>query len=880
MSSELTRWLRLRWRSLFRPRVKEDELRREVQFHLDQLVAEKMADGMAPAEAREQAIKEFGGMDQYIEEVRDSWRPSFLRDILHDLRYSFRQFRKAPSFTLIVILTVAVGIGASTAIFSIVNSVAFQPLGYANPEQLVEIRQEWPDRRNGVTPLRVTMEELQERAAVFSEVAGYGSLHGNMTGVGIPVRVFGNSVTLNYFSALGVKPMLGRDFLPEEGIEGKSDVIILNHAFWRDHFNADPAVINTTVFINGRPYTIVGVMPEGFRTEPGSPKAFTPLVTNPIVTFQRYLRSVIARLKPGQTVEQAQAELDVLSQSLQATDSELWKDLKLRAVPMLDYQVGDTRPTLFLLLGAVGFLLLIACVNVANLLLARTSSRQREIALRTALGADRRRVIRQLLTESVFLASLGGISGILLAYGTMSVLLSFAPVNLPRVDEIKLDGFALLFSSLLTILTGIGFGLVPALQASKVDLHTALKDGGRTGGGGRRSTRLRNGLVITEIALALTLLIGSGLLLRTFTNLMSTDLGYNGDDLYAERVMHLPDKYPDNDSRIEFALRALDQIATKPEILSAAFSSGLPYYGSRGARLDIESRSNPDADELPFVRVVSVTPDYFRTLGNTLLRGRHFDDHDRQDGQPVAVVTEEFVRRHFPDQDPIGQQVALVENESREWREIVGITNDMKWTGIAPKPASIVFVPYVQYATTGHPQAVVRVRPGAANPGPMVAAAIQAVDDGMPMTHEMSHIKVFDGNSIGTQKFMLFLFSVFSTIALLLAALGIFGVMSYTVSQRTNEFGVRIALGASAGDVFKIVFLHTAKLVTVGLIIGTLSSLALTQLLESVLFGVDPHDLRTIGVMGLGLIFVSALSAYLPARRACRVDPMVALRAE
>lgn len=881
--AELLRWLQLRWRSLFRPHLKEAELNRELQFHLDQLIEENIASGMDPKQARHAAQKEFGGVDQYAESTRDSWRPAMLFDILPDLRFALRQLNKTRGFAIIAILTLALGIGSSTAIFSIVNSVALRPLPYANSGRLVEILQVQPSNQREFAPLMDTVEELRKQSSVFEDVAGSTGLHGNLTGVEYPVRVFGNAVTLNYFSTLGVQPLIGRTFLPEEEVEGKANVIILNHAFWLNQFNGSESVIGRGILLDELPYTIVGVMPPGFRTMNGqssSPKAFSPM-TATVSDSPRFLREVIGRLKLGVTLEQAQAEIDVLARRLEVSDPELWRELHLRLVPLLEHKVGDTRPTLYMLLGAVGFLLLIACVNVANLLLARASSRQREIALRSALGASRIRIVRQLLAESALIAVIGGALGIALAYGSMNALLSFAPVDMPRLDEVKMDDFALLFSCGVTMLTGLGFGLVPALQASKVDLTAALQDGSRSAGDGRQRTRLRNTLVVVEVALALVLLIGAGLLTRTFANLQRVNMGYDGEVVHATRITLLTDQYPDDQTRIAFVDRSLEQLATKPELAASAFTYGLPYYGGFGYRFDVEERPVPDLERLTQVIVSASTPDYFQVLGTQLLSGRIFNDGDRENTPLVAIIGENVANQHFPGQNPLGQRIALVrDNSPREWREIVGVVGDVRMNGATQVAAAAVYVPLYQHTTFSTIMPVVRVRKGSRNPGPIVAAALQKVNPGVPIEKKMSALGEYDANTIAPQTFTLFLFGIFSAVALLLAALGIYGVMAYTVSQRTNEIGVRMALGAQHGDILRLVLVQAGRLVIIGQVIGIGTALAGTRLMDSLLYGISPGDPLTYVIVPGILTLVATLACYLPAHRASKVNPMVALRTE
>jgi putative ABC transport system permease protein len=462
----------------------------------------------------------------------------------------------------------------------------------------------------------------------------------------------------------------------------------------------------------------------------------------------------------------------------------------------------------------------------------------------------------------------------------MSVLLSFAPVALPRINEISLDGHALLFSCALTMITGVVFGLVPALQASKVDLTTALKDGSRSSGGSRQGSRLRNCLVITEISLALILLVGAGLLARTFSNIQQAELGYDPNVVHVTRVTPRAPLYPDNQARIDFVDRSLAQLNTKPELVASAFTTGFPLFGARGYRLDIETRSDSDLDNLSWVALSSITPDYFKVMSNTLIRGRWFNERDREDTPLVAIISERVAEQHFPEQNPIGQRIAFTRDDTREWREIVGVVADIRMGGYIRDWSPGVYVPFAQHTTGWRFMPVVRVRPGAPNPGPVVASAIHAVDPNMPIPRDIVCIAEYVANSVATQRFSLFLFGVFSGAALLLAAIGIYGVMAYNVSQRTNELGLRMALGAQKRNIIALVLARAAKLIVIGVVIGVAGALAGSHLLESVLYEISAYDPVTFVGIAVILTAVALLACLLPARRATKVDPMVALRTE
>lgn len=872
---EISNWLK----ALFRRDALSHEVNTELEQHIEFMSADLAEKGMSPEEARRAAMLKFGGVVRYEEESRDSWGVRVFQEIVQDIRYSARQLIKSRGFTIVAILTLAIGIGATTAIFSIVNSVVLRPLAYTDSEQLVEIRQIRPSNQRIRWPRLAAFEEWEKQVSGISDLAAVTPMTGNMTNSEFPVRIYGNLVTHNYFKTLGVQPILGRTFSPEEAISGHGSVFVLSYRFWQEQFGGSRDVINRIVQFNNQPYTIIGVLPKGVRAEAGGPKVFAPLARNVGDPTRTFLFSVVGRLKENVTLAQAQAELDVIAERLTKSNPDIWDDVGTRVFTLLEYQVRGVSALLYVLLGAVGFLLLIACVNVANLLLSRASTRQREIAVRTALGASRVRVIRQLLAESIMLAVIGGSLGILLAYWSMSVLLGFAPTTMPRLDEVRIDGIALIFSCTVTMLTGIGFGLVPALQATKVDLATAIKDGSRSVGDGRQHSRLRHTLVIAEVSLALILLIGAGLLTRSFTKLQETELGYNPEVVYVSRIQLERHKYPDEQHQRAFIDQALEQLASKPGILAAAFTSSFPHHQIRGMRLDIEARPDADLNNLSIASIFSITPDYFKVISNPLLRGRWFTERDRHDTPPVVIISKSLADQHFPDQNPLGQRIALTRDSTREWREIVGVVTDVKLRGPATAVPPQAYVPFDQ-APGNQFMDVVRIKEGSPEPTALVTAAIHTVDPDMPVPTKMVCIAEYEDSSISVQRFTLFLFGVFSCVALLLAALGIYGVMAYSVSQRTNEIGVRMALGAQHADILRLILIQAAKLVSIGLLIGVGGAIAGTRFLTSILHEISPYDPTTFIIISAILAIVALIACYVPARRAAKVDPMIALRAE
>ncbi len=871
---ELGHWLK----ALFHSKRLSRELNTELEQHLEFMVAENIARGMSPAEARRAAVMKFGGVDRYAEESRESWGTQLLSEVFHDARQTLRQLTKSPGFTFVTVGTLAVAIAASTSIFSILHSVVLQPLSYRDSGKLVDIRQIRANAQNQFAPNLATLHALAERSNSLTEMAGYTGWIGNLTGAGQPERIYGNAVTENYFSLLGVEPMLGRPFLASEYSDTEARVMILTHQLWVNKFESDTDVLGRQVNFNLQPFTIIGVMPPDFRPGAGQPEAFAPLTETSLGRTPQFLFRAVGRLSPDATLAQAVQETGLISNSLAAFDPGQWEGLKISLTPLLESEVGHIKTTLLTLVGAVGFLLMVACVNIANLMLTRANTRQREIALKSALGASSERLFQQLLTESMIIALIGGIVGIGLAFVGLDFLVSLAPVDLPRLNEIGIHGLALGVSAAITLFTGIGFGILPALQARRVDLTEALKDGSSGSGQNRSSVRVRNALVVSEISLALILLAGAGLLMQTFMNLRETEMGYDGDVVYVDRIRLLPQDYPDNQSRIDMAYRTLPYLEQELEILHAAFASGVPYWGSFNYVLQLESRPNADPDQLSRVRLSSVTNDYFNTIGNRLIKGRYFDERDREDTPMVAIISEQFARQHFPDSDPIGERVAVGGGDEREWREIVGVTRDIRWRGMLDDPAAVIFVPYRQHLTGPNPKVVVRVRPGARNPGPLIAKAVHSVDGQLPIELESVPLSRYDSNSIAIQRFSFVLLTAFSSVALLLAVLGVYGVMSHNVNQRRTEIGVRIALGAQSKDIAGLVLSNAARLVAIGLVIGMAGVLALSRLLESMLHGIEPHDSGTLITVATVLVVVTILSAYLPTRRACRVDPTIALR--
>ncbi|MCI0388410.1 MAG: ABC transporter permease [Acidobacteria bacterium] len=815
-----------------------------------------------------------------------------MNNILQDLRYGARMLMKKPGFTLIAVVTLALGIGANTAIFSVVNAVLLRPLAYKDPERLVVMNHYYPklDLKSSISAIGYT--HYRDTNKSFENITAFADWPVNLTGVGDPERLQGAAVTATFFPTLGVEVARGRAFLQGEDQQGRNNVVVVSDGLWRRRFGADPQLIGQTLTLDGASYTVVGIMPPGFRfgrefgqaIDLWSPLAFT---SNQLQTAQwrndRF--NVIARLKPDVTLQQAQAEMDTIAANVRqqyfgpgGAEPRSW-GLLLRGLHEL--VVGDIRPALLLLMAAVGLVLLIACANVANLLLVRASARQKEMAIRAALGANRIRVIRQLLTESVLLALVGGGLGLLLAYWGVEALVTLNQANIPRSREIGLDGRALAFIFGAALLTGLLFGLVPALFASKTDLHEALKEGRRRGSGGR-GRGVRGLFVVSEVAIALVLLIGAGLLIRSFLKLQEVNPGFNPQDLLVMQLS-LPDaKYREPQQRDSFFQQALQQVNTLPGVESAGLSTSIPMSGViSGSSFWIEGRETPPGQMMPWGNLWFAGSTYFQTMEIPLRKGRYFTDRDGLDAPGVAIIDETMGRKYWPDEDPLGKRVSIGERDPQgnlRWREIVGVVGHVKHQGLAGESPVQYYVPHRQIVI---PRAflVVRTASGPSSLTSAVRGAIHAIDKELPV-FKVTTMEQMVADSTAQRLFTMLLLGIFGATALVLAAVGLYGVMSYSVAQRTHEIGIRTALGAQAPDVLKLVIGQGVKLALVGVLIGLGGAWALTRLMKTLLFGVSATDPLTFALIAVLLPLVALMACYLPARRATKVDPMVALRCE
>lgn len=818
---------------------------------------------------------------------------------MNDIRYCFRQLLKNPGFTLVAVLTLALGIGANTAIFSVVNAVLLKPLPFPSPSELVAFGSaDLREQSNELSSLSYPdFFDFRNQNRTFANMAIYRSGNYALLDEQGAQSVIGTKVSAEFFDVLGIKPERGRGFVraDEQAGGGPGGLkVVLSHQLWKRLFNGDPNAIDRTLKIEGRPYTVIGVMPAGFQF---------PIQTLPVdlyvtfgvdagntdggkpVTEQRGSHSLegIGRLKRGVSVNQAGADLRTIAAALQQQYPDTNTNMGAAVLPLREDLIGDVKTALYVLFGAVVCVLLIANANVANLLLARASVRGKEIALRAALGASRTRIVRQLLTESLLLSGLGGLLGLLIAQWGTEALIPLVPLSIPRSGTIQLDGMVLAFSFFVSMATGVIFGLVPAWQASQVDLNHALKAGGRgTGSSGVRKQRVRNSLVMAEVALALILLVSAGLLIQSFARLGQVQPGIRTENLFTARLS-LPDlAYPRSGNIVTFFDQLMPRIRAIPGVNSASIIMPLPLSGSAtSTSFDIEERPMPEGQQHGSpTRVTGL--DYFKTMGIPVLQGRPFDETDQLKSKPVVIVNELFAEKYFPGVNPIGKRIKpswSIEDEPEHMREIIGVVGNVKHLSLNKD-----FTPEMYLPANQIPLSLVWlvVRTDVSNPATITTAVrkeLAALDPNLPLTH----VRIFDeymSRALSKSRFNALLLSIFAGTALLLTAIGIYGVMAYSVSQRTNEIGIRIALGAAKANIFRLIVGQAMSLVGISLAVGLVGAFAATRLLGSMLYGVGVWDPVTFVAIVLLISVVSFLAAWLPARRATNVNPLIALRSE
>jgi putative ABC transport system permease protein len=858
------------------------ELTEEVSSYADLLTEKKMKEGMNEKEARHAAMVEIGGVEQVKEEVRAGRTGFAIETFFQDIRHGLRSLLKKPGFTLTAVIALALGIGANTAIFSVINGVLLRSLPYAEPGRIVMLWEKsltGGNLQNVLSPANFL--DWQKQSTSFEQMAAVWDLRVNLTGgTGEPEEVKAQFVSTGFFSALGIQPLTGRAFLPAEDRLGNDLVIILSHQLWQTRFGADPEIVGKQATVSGRHRTIVGVMPPGFHFLDNQVKAWMPLGLDSAVNYRetsgRYLRAV-GRLKPGVSLQQAQGELAGIAKQLEQAFPEKNAGWGVNVIPIQEQIVGEIRPVLVILFAAVAFVLLIACANVANLLLSRAASRQKELALRAALGASRTRLVRQMLTESVLLALMGGVLGVLLAYWGIQFLVGFGPDNIPRLNEVTLDLRVLGFTFAVSLVTGVLFGLIPALQASRPDLNDALKESSRGSTGGR-SGMFRNVFVVAEVSLALVLLIGAGLMIRSFMRLQSVETGFSSQNVLTMRAQLPRKKYPEPRQIVDFFRQAQERIAALPGVQSVGAISYLPLAGGLASRdgFKVPGQPAPLPGQEPGVEVRVVTPGYFKAMGIPLLKGRLLDERDVKEAR-VLLINETIAKKYFPGVDPVGKQLEVSWDGSGP-DEIVGVVGDIREGALNKEPEPAIYWSHARESYPGM-ALIVRTSGDASRFVSAVQKEIRAIDPEQPIADVRTMEQVI-AKSITRPRFNTLLLSIFAGVALVLASVGLYGVMNYSATQRTHEVGIRMALGATRADIMRLVVGNGMMLTFTGIVIGVVASVALTRVMANLLFGITATDLTTfVGVSAI-LAAVAFIANYIPARRATRVNPVIALRYE
>ena len=876
---------RLSLRSLIRRKAIEHDLDRELDFHLEEQTTENIGRGMSPREARAAALRALGGVAQIQEECRDMRRTNHVENLLADLKYALRTLRAAPGFTTVILLTLALSIGATSAIFSVIEGVLLRPLPFAQPESIVRIffnSDVYP--KFPLNPF--DFQDFRARNRTLSSVAAITRNDLQLSGAGEPVMLHSFRVTAGYFALLGFKPARGREFTTQDENSGSSRTVVLSDRLWRSRFSADPNIIGRIIRLDAIPFTVVGVMPPGVQ-HPGNDyhslaDGETVDLWYPFIfTGDRNNRGAhfvegIGRLRSGVTAAQANADLSGILRQL-ANEHQGDKNWRVYLVPLYQELVGRTRRMLFVLLGAVGLLLLIACVNAANLLLARATSRQREIAVRASLGAARGRLVRQLLTESLLIAFAGAALGTALAVAGVRTLVSLLPPGFPRASAIHLDPTVFAFTLLIAVFTGFLFGIAPALTASAIDLQQSLRESGRGTMGGRGAARLRDLLVVCETGLACVLLIGAGLMLHSFVNLLRSDPGFRPDRALTASVS-LTEDYKKIPDVVRFYQRLTAGLEAVPGVQSAGVGTDLPFtgYDENFGGFILEGQPTSISDKTT-ARYHVASRGYFKALGMPLLGGRFFTSQDTADAMPVMIINETMARRYWPNGDAVGKRLSFDNHPKtdKDWFRIVGIVRDVKDQPGEAGAHPAFWWPLEQMPVTFTNMSVV-VRTATAS---QLRAAVRNVDSSIAVA-DVKPLEEITGESVSTQRFALFLIGLFAALALLLAAIGMYGVISYSVGRRMPEFGMRMALGAKPSDVLRMILGQGIKLSVVGAVIGIVCGAIFARLLGNLLYEVGAVDPVTLASVGPLAVLTAVLACYLPARRATSADPMKALRSE
>lgn len=869
-----------RWRALTRKAEMDQELDEEMRFHLERDIDQNIRDGMTREDARYAALRSFGGVDQSKEECRSARGVGLIDNVVRDVSYSLRVLLKNYAFTIVVVLTLALGIGANTAIFSFANGILLRPLPYPQSDRLAVV--DTTAVREGNSSIGVSYPDFldwREQNTVFERVAThFGTGRFAMTVGGEPIEIRGGRVSYGLFETLHVSPILGRTFTLNEDRPEEDAVVILGYDLWQRSFGGNPNVIGQKITISSSPRTVIGVMPRGFRF-PELSDLWVPLAfSTKTYTRNDHGLEVIARLKDGVTVAQAQADMNNVAAHIQEQNPVTNEGLGVTVTSLHDNLSGSYRDALLILLGVVGCVLLVACVNVANLMLSRATARQKEFALRAALGASRWRIVRQLLLESLLLSIAGGALGFILSIWALHLLLTAIPVDLPFWMNFDIDLRVLGFTLAITLLTGLIFGAVPALQTSRVDLNDTLKEGGRSSSGVR--SRARSLLVVVEIAMSLVLLVGAGLMIQSFLRLRRVNIGLNPKNVLTATLSLPRAKYSENDQRTAFFKQLVERVRNLPGVEAASATRTLPLGGSDWGRgLTVENYPVLSNAQTPTVQHTVVEPGYFHTMGITLLAGRDFNDTDTKDAPNVTIIDDRLARQYWPNDSPLGKRVRFGPPEDNEpWHTIIGVVSTVRDQSVQEETRPSVYMPHQKVPVTS----MSLVARTSVNPHDFIGAVrreVAQLDPDLPVS-EVATMEEVVAESIWQPRLYAMLFAVFAGGALLLAVIGIYGVMAFLVQTRTHEIGVRMALGATAGDVFRLIVGRGMKLTAVGVVIGVGGAIALTRLMHSLLFNTSATDPFTFILISVLLSLAAFLACYIPARRAAKVDPLVALRYE
>ena len=888
----------MKWFNIIRDRLRAlrqretviNEIDREMRSHVELQVEANIKAGMSPREAREQAMRSFGNVNRAVDAAYDVKGGGLFETLLQDIRYGVRMLAKHKAFTAVAVITLALGIGANTAIFSVVNELLLRPLPYRDAERIVMLWEVTPEGRHQNSASRANFRAWRAQTSSYQYIAAFSYQRHNLTGNGEPEELSVQFATPDLFKVLGVDPILGRTFLPEDDGDGKPPVAILSYALWQRRFGGQPGIVGQPITLNGVKYTVIGVMPSNFqfhmkqRSGTGRPAelwSILPMPVGPDANERGRFLATVARLKDGATVEHANAELRTIAARLSDEFPEFNKNYSAEVLSLREQFFGNVRRPLWLMLGAVGFVLLIACANVANLLLSLATTREKEIAVRAALGARRGRIVRQLLTESILLALFGSALGLFFAWLGIKALIAISPRDLVSLQSVGLNVTVLVWTLGVSLLTGIIFGLAPAFHISRLNLNDSLKEGGKSEAGqASGSRRLRNALVVSEIALAVVLLASAGLLIRSFIRLQQVDRGFQTDNILTMVVPLSDAKYREDPQVVGFFSQALEKVRQLPTVRSAGIVNFLPLYGGMGSAtgFKILGQPKPPPGEGPSCDVRVVDSDYFPTMGIPLLRGRNFSSAELKESRHVILINEALARTYFSGTEPIGQRLDVVMFDTPQPAEIIGVVGNVRYDSLVDESPPAVYFPHpdLTYSfmtlvirTDGEPTAI----------APAVQREIRTLDPNQPVSDVRTMNQVMS-EWVSRSRFNTLLLGLFAALATLLSAVGIFGVMNYSVALRTREIGLRLAVGAQPRQVLLLVLRQGLLLTIVGVALGLVAAFALTRLLSGLLFGIGAIDAATFTTISILLVMVSLLACYLPARRAMRIDPLRALRYE